>query len=286
VENGLAGSLPSELSVMRSSLYELFLPNNTLTGNLPDSFSSLEALVELDVEGNGLSGNPWPQLLPLSNLARLRISSNDFAGTIPVAVADLDRLVELWVAENRFSGALPTQLGDLGNLQSLFLYDNDFSGRLPSELGNLRLFGFQAHNNQLTGAIPDEFYNNVNLIFLRLDNNRLSGPISGEFGRLVNLSDLWLQDNLFTGVLPFSFYGLNQLGKCNVRERERERHALFHSPLTRGVRQKMSYYETTPLRALSVILFQCGITLSSLTWPLTTLTGCYHLLCSMYRLFG
>ena len=176
-ENKLAGSIPPEIALF-DSLQELFLQNNTLTGPLPDSFANLR-LSEMDVERNQLTGNPFSILTQIPNLSRLRISSNNFSGNLPASIAVWDRMVEFWLADNFFTGTLPAELGDMVNLQTLFLYGNEFTGPLPSELGNLRLFAFQAQRNRLTGAIPVQFYNNVDLTFLRLDVNELSGSISG-----------------------------------------------------------------------------------------------------------
>ena len=212
VENNLMGSLPAEITEL-VSLRELYLSNNTLTGNFPESLSSLR-LSEIDVEENSMSGNPFDVLTKIPTLSRLRISRNGFSGEMPPSIAVWDRMVEFWIAENDFSGPLVKELGEMVNLQTLFVYDNQFTGPLPAELGNLRLFAFQAQNNRLSGNIPVQFYNNVDMTFLRLDANQLSGPLTGAFGRMTELQDLRLANNTFSGALPPSIYGLNKLRKC------------------------------------------------------------------------
>lgn len=109
---------------------------------------------------------------------------------------------------------MPTELGQLNALRSLFVYSNDLSGPLPAELGNLNLLAFQAHDNQLTGEIPIDFYDIISMEFLRLDSNNLGGSLPEELGQLTNLGDLRLANNSFTGPLPLSFFGLNRLRKC------------------------------------------------------------------------
>jgi len=197
------------------SLRDIYLANNTLIGNFPESLGSLR-LQEIDVEGNQMTGDPFPILTQIPNLSRLRISSNEFNGSLPPTIVVWDRMVEFWLAENSFSGTLPEAIGEMVNLQTLFLYDNQFTGSLPTTLGNLRMFAFQVHQNQLSGKIPAQFYNNVDLSFLRLDVNNFSGSLTGDLGRLTELEDLRLANNSFTGVLPPSFYGLNRLRKCST----------------------------------------------------------------------
>ena len=213
-DNGLAGFLPSELEVF-TSLTELSLSGNSLTGNFPDTLADLN-LEEIDVERNQMSGDPFPILTQIETLSRLRLSSNGFTGTLPAAISAWDRMVELWLADNNFSGPLPAELGLLTSLQTLFVYGNDFSGPLPSALGNLQLTAFQAHENRLNGEIPIELYNVTTLEFLRLDVNEFVGSLPPEIGQLTLLEDLRLANNSFTGALPPSFFGLNRLRTLHV----------------------------------------------------------------------
>jgi len=63
------------------------------------------------------------------------------------------------------------------------------TGSIPPELGNLvNLQTLRLSENQLTGSIPPELVNLVNLLFLILSNNQLTGSIPIE---LMNLRSLW-----------------------------------------------------------------------------------------------
>ena len=82
------------------------------------------------------------------------------------------------------------------------MYGNMITGTIPRGMGNLDLLQFQAHNNELVGTIPEDFWNNQRLIDLRLDGNLFSGTISTLIGNLERLVDLRISGNLFSGTLP------------------------------------------------------------------------------------
>ena len=54
-------------------------------------------------------------------------------------------------------------------------------------------------NSGLTGEIPSEIGNLINLKKIELHNNQLSGEIPTEIGNLVNLEELELRHNQFVG---------------------------------------------------------------------------------------
>ena len=62
--------------------------------------------------------------------------------------------------------------------------------------------------NGLTGVIPPEIGNLVNLEGLYLASNQLSGEIPSEIGNLVNLIDFYLSSNQLSGEIPESI--------CNI----------------------------------------------------------------------
>ena len=64
-------------------------------------------------------------------------------------------------------------------------------------------------NSELTGSIPPEIGNLINLTYLNLGGNQLTGEIPPEIGNLTNLTWLWLYDNQLTGEIPESICDLN-----------------------------------------------------------------------------
>jgi hypothetical protein len=95
----------------------------------------------------------------------------------------------------------------------LLINENGFVGTIPSEIGNLRLFNLYTHFNKLSGPIPNELWNNRDLIDLRLDNNKFDGTLSQRIGDLSQLRDLRLANNSFTGNLPVLLFRLDTIGK-------------------------------------------------------------------------
>ena len=86
------------------------------------------------------------------------------------------------------------------------------SGEIPLELGNLvNLEQLELLQNQLSGEIPPELGNLANLQVLSLGGNRLSGEIPPELGNLASLVALALNSNQLTGSLPSSLSQLTAL---------------------------------------------------------------------------
>ena len=68
--------------------------------------------------------------------------------------------------------------------------------------------------NALSGSIPSELYNLVELRELDLNDNFLGGVLEDGIGGLVNLMYLQLDQNEFTGTLPREVGELKELGEC------------------------------------------------------------------------
>ena len=99
-----------------------------------------------------------------------------------------------------------------GHVTSLSLHDNNLTGSLPPELGNLvnlRVMGLSS--NQLSGAIPAEFGSLANLTHMRLGYNQLTGAIPAELGNLTNLESLHLDNNRLSGTIPSELGNLSNI---------------------------------------------------------------------------
>jgi len=77
------------------------------------------------------------------------------------------------------------------------------TGEIPPEIGNLiNLSSLILKENQLNGEIPPEISYLTNLTQLDLGGNQLSGSVPPEIGSLTNLNILDLAGNQLTGALP------------------------------------------------------------------------------------
>lgn len=103
--------------------------------------------------------------------------------------------------------------GKCYNIQSttiLNLYESNLTGEIPPEIGDLiNLTYLNLFYNQLTGEIPSEIGQLVNLNHLKLDENQLSGQIPSEIGNLINLNILHLDGNNLSGEIPNSLCSLS-----------------------------------------------------------------------------
>ena len=141
----------------------------------------------LSVEESADGGNDNAALMALYNATDgANWSRSDNWGTD----APLDRWYGITVDRN-------------GRVIRLDLRGNQLSGPIPAELGNLvNLESLWLNINQLSGPIPTEFGNLANLERLVLRDNQLSGPIPPQLGNLANLRWLWLEDNQLSGPIP------------------------------------------------------------------------------------
>ena len=195
-ENGLAGSIPSELGDL-ARLELLDLSHNELAGPIPPELGHLSVLEILYLESNRLTDAIPTELGDLANLEHLRLARNgSLAGPIPVEFGRLSKLESIWLDRTSVSGPIPAEFANLSNLWSLWITNNDLSGPIPPELGRLSRLGRLAlEGNRLTGPVPSELGNLANLKVLRLQRNRLTGPFPSSVLGITGLGDLRFHEN-------------------------------------------------------------------------------------------
>ena len=203
--NNLTGKLPSELSTL-STLEDLNFADNQLWGGIPTAFTALTALTSFNFDNNaGLCMPRSESFLVWSK------SIADWSGGF---CTDRDVLVALyhatdganwenntnWLTDNDLSTWHGVRVVN-GQVVVLSLGSNNLSGSIPPELGNLVNLERLGLGNNLSGSIPPELGNLVNLERLGLGYN-LSGSIPPELGNLVNLERLILPNNFLSGSIP------------------------------------------------------------------------------------
>ena len=92
---------------------------------IPENVFSQTSLEELNVSNNLLTGSIQSQIGQLKNLKVLNASNNQMTG-VPAEVGQLSKLEVLDLSNNQLTG-LPNELGNLQNLKILDLSDNQYS---------------------------------------------------------------------------------------------------------------------------------------------------------------
>ena len=175
----------------------------------------------------------------LINLERLNLTYNQLTGEIPESICDLNINWDInRLSNNQFCPPYPSCIEDYMGLQNvcscgfdddevvflwnnclsientteLYLSDNGLTGPIPPEIGNLvNLERLNLSYNQLTGPIPSEIGNLTNLIDLNLSYNQLTGSIPHLLGNLTNVTRLFINDNQLTGEIPEVICDLSNL---------------------------------------------------------------------------
>ncbi|XP_057793402.1 receptor-like protein EIX1 [Salvia miltiorrhiza] len=82
--------------------------SNSLTGNIPKSFSSMLGLISLNLSRNSLTGNIIRDIGEMEMLECLDLSHNQFSGELPTSLAQLQYLAVLDLSNNDLIGKIPT----------------------------------------------------------------------------------------------------------------------------------------------------------------------------------
>ncbi|XP_072964096.1 receptor-like protein EIX1 [Typha angustifolia] len=230
-DNLLHGPLPNGLLGNMTSIEQLLLEGNDLSGVIPRTLKNLRNLDELDLSGNDLSMVQSLSMLPSSlrvldlifcninttlsfllkyysnftSLVSLDLRSNLLHGSIPDGrlLGNMTSLEQLLLTDNDLSGVIPGTLKNLHNLEFLDLSYNQFSDeiaelmeRLPHKVQSLSLF-----ENNFTGSLASCIAHMSSLRVLDLSYNNLVGSIPLGMGKLSNLSMLDLSSNHLDGTM-------------------------------------------------------------------------------------
>ncbi len=126
--NQLSGPIPASLG--NTSLSELSIRHNQLSGRIPDSLRHIPTLNELYLDYNQLSGS-IPDWIGDSQLYNLFLNNNKFTGSIPESIGGGDLSLNrsyggLWLSDNQFDGPVPENLNNL-YIEWLKVFNNHFT---------------------------------------------------------------------------------------------------------------------------------------------------------------
>ncbi|GJM90639.1 hypothetical protein PR202_ga06940 [Eleusine coracana subsp. coracana] len=212
-----AGRIPPSIGWL-SRLKSLLLDTNRFDGSYPaKEISNLSSLEELTLAENPFDPAPLPEeFCKLTHLTYLWLSAMNITGEIPECLSNLSSLNLLAMSSNNLQGTIPMWIWQHKKLQILYMYDNDFTGAIATNVTALDLVQIDVSSNQLTGTIPDDFGNLINLTLLFLYSNQLHGLIPPSIGFLPNLADIRLFTNKLSGPLPSELGKHSALGNIEV----------------------------------------------------------------------
>lgn len=208
--NILNGSFPESVGNLSRKLERLYFGQNQISGNIPAEIGNLVNLTLLDMGQNMLSGQIPLTIWNLTNLFVLKLSMNRLSGQIPSTVGNLLQLGHLYLDDNELSGNIPPNIGQCKRLLMLNFSANHFTGSIPIELVGISSLslGLDLSNTNLTGPMPQQVGNLINLGLLSVSNNRLSGGLPAGLGQCVQLLSLHMEHNMFSGNISEDFRAL------------------------------------------------------------------------------
>lgn len=210
--NDMGGTIPKELEQFTNLKVFALEYNLNITGQLPDSFHSMNDLNVIVLSNNMIEGKIPASMKRLANLEFLALDDNNMEGNLN-HIKDLETLKYVYLEDNFFQETIDEgTFSKWPLLEQLDLSDNNFDGPIPSMLLNhdaLRVLDL--HDNDLTGPIPEiPSKQGHPLEFLALHKNGLTGPIPTTIKHLQSLTDLDLSQNGLTGTI------VSEIGKLTL----------------------------------------------------------------------
>jgi hypothetical protein len=216
--NRLTGILPENLG-RNSELQALDIADNHLSGSLPPNLCKNKKLEILNIFNNGFAGNLPESLGTCTSLKRVRLGGNKFNGSVPSSFWGLPHISLLELKNNNFEGLISPDIANAKNLSYLDINGNTFTGSLPTEMGELRILSdIIASNNLLTGALPSSLWKLQLLRKLDLSDNQLSGELLAEISSCKQLGEINLSKNQFSGSIPASLGTLPVLNYLDLSD--------------------------------------------------------------------
>lgn len=208
-ENDLTGTLPNELGLFD------FLETIDFSSNLiymdednHGTWTFLTSLKELIMDDNYVlseSGIPL-EFAGMESIEKISLSFNLLQGSFDEEVfLSMPTLIHFEAESNYIRGELPSSLLTMPNLTYIYLRRNSLtqalgdiflSGNLPS------LFAIWLDGNAITGQIPSTIGEFTGIASMSITDAGLTGPLPTEMANLVELQRLWLYNNELSGPIP------------------------------------------------------------------------------------
>lgn len=202
--NGLTGPLPVAALAELTTLRQLSLDNNDLSGTWDAASDGkqlvLPELIRLNIGYNKHLTGPVPDLAALlPKLEFLFLNYCRFEGPV-TWLQRLPRLRSVYLCGNRgFSGEVP-DMHELTDLEFLDIGRNRFGGDCPSFAGLRRIKYIDISRNELSGTVPP-MGGHPALQYLLLNHNALTGSLPS-LNECPDLHSIDVSHNKLSGELP------------------------------------------------------------------------------------
>jgi Leucine-rich repeat (LRR) protein len=221
VNNSIKGTLPEAFGESARSMRSLLLPDNDLTGQIPDNYLVNSPLEYVHLANNAFSGTIPTGLGMTTTLQQLDLSGNLMTGTISEAIGGYESLEALSLANNELKGNIPEEIYAMTDLKFLHMNGNDFSGTISKSIRDLSLLKeLRVGGSGLSGQLPDELYTLTDLVELDISQSSFDGRLSLGFLNLEGLEKLNVAENKLIGTVPSSFGQLSGLSDLNLQGNE------------------------------------------------------------------
>ena len=208
-----------------TSLRFIDLAKNRLSGKIPEWIGgSLPNLIVLNLGSNRFSGGICPELCRLKNIQILDLSSNNMLGIIPRCFGSFTAMTKkgsLVIAHNYWFEQFGDGCFDDGGIFTNSSYVDralvKWKGRefeYKSTLGLVK--SIDLSSNKLSGEIPKEVIDLVELVSLNLSRNNFIGLIPTRIGQLKSLEVFDLSQNRLFGEIPASLIEISGLSVLDL----------------------------------------------------------------------
>ena len=168
-------------------------------------------ITALTLHDNNMTGSisNWTRVNSLTNLTWVDLSWNHISGSLPAEFGNIKNIEVLNMAWNKLEDTL-VELGNLNSngyaeLTEFNFAHNQLEGTVPSELGQLSaLRMFDVSFNKLSGSIPDNYTDWLQLQVMYLQGNSFQGTLPQEIGKLSDVRYLNASSNQISGTVPLT----------------------------------------------------------------------------------
>ncbi|XP_075099818.1 receptor-like protein EIX2 [Nicotiana tabacum] len=198
--NSRSNFLPAGLRYS-SSLTELILRNNKLTGTLPESVGQLLMLERIDICNNRLEGVVTEShFTKLTQLRYFQASHTNLTLKVSQKWIPPFQAIHIEIGDWNIGPLFPMWLQTQKNIKSVDISNGGIQGEVPTWFWNSQFEFLNLSHNQFIGEVPTWFWNfSSQLGYLDLSHNQFVGEVP----IISSLSWFWsLGSNNFSGPLP------------------------------------------------------------------------------------